>query len=179
MRFLDELRWRLEIGDPTFMGWFTVAAYAVGAILAARAWRVSTNWIWLAVALAMAGLCLNKQLDLHSLVTDLGRVMSSHQGWYEHRREFQKWFILGGIGGCAGFGGWFIWRYHEFLQRHRLLAVGVLLLATYILLRAISFHHLDTFLALDLGGLKLGWVLELGGIFLVIAAAVRESAESG
>ena len=38
MNFLKEIRWEPTIGDPTFMGWFTVAAYAVAALLAARVW---------------------------------------------------------------------------------------------------------------------------------------------
>ena len=38
MQILDEFRWKPEIGDPTFMGWFTVVAYAVAALLAVRVW---------------------------------------------------------------------------------------------------------------------------------------------
>lgn len=31
MDFIQQLRWRPEIGDPSVMGWLTVAAYALAA----------------------------------------------------------------------------------------------------------------------------------------------------
>lgn len=174
MSILNEFRWRPEIGDPSFMGWFTVAAYAVGAILAARQWFQRRDGIWLAVALGMALLCVNKQFDLQSLFTDIGRVASHHMGWYEERRRFQKWFVLGVLAGAGIFGGFFIWRFNAFWLRHKLLSAGVFFLLTFILIRAISFHHFDMFLKARLAGVKMNWALELGGIFLVSLAAVRE-----
>ena len=47
-------------------------------------------------------------------------------------------------------------------------------LLTFIVVRAISFHHFDLFLKARVGGLKMNWVLELGGIALVALAALRE-----
>lgn len=164
------------MGDPTFMGWFTVAAYAVAALLAARVGLRQRDRIWLAVALGMAGLCVNKQLDLQSLFTAIGRVAAHHEGWYAQRRDYQKWFVLGVLAGAGGFGGWFVWRFNAFWQRHKLLSAGVVFLATFIVVRAISFHHVDVFLKSRLLGAKMNWVLELGGIFLVGLAAVRETA---
>ena len=43
--------------------------------------------IWLIFALSMAGLCVNKQLELQSLFTDRGRVAFCHGGWFEQRRD--------------------------------------------------------------------------------------------
>ena len=90
MDFFSELSWRPTIGDPSFMGWFTVAAYGIGAALAALAgWKLAGSndrihrrekWVWLAVAVVMAFLCVNKQLDLQSLLTDIGRVLSRQEG---------------------------------------------------------------------------------------------------
>ena len=176
MNFLNELHWRPTLGDPSFMGWLTVGAYAVGAILAARAWFKSNDRIWLAVALGMAGLCVNKQLDLQSLFTDIGRVVAYHEGWYERRREFQKLFVLGAIAGVGIVGGGLVWRFHAFWLRHKLLAAGLLFLLTFIAVRAISFHHFDSFLKVRLLGVKMNWALELAGISLVSASAVRKPA---
>ncbi len=176
MNFLNDLHWRPTIGDPSAMGWFTVAAYAVGAILAARAWLGTKQRIWLAVALGMAALCVNKQLDLQSLFTDIGRVVAYREGWYERRREFQKWFVLGAIAGAGIVGGCFIWRFHGFWLRHKLLTAGLLFLLTFIAVRAISIHHFDTFLKVKLLGVKMNWALELAGISLVSVAAVRKPA---
>lgn len=80
MNLLHEIQWRPTIGDPTFMGWFTVAMYAVAMVLAARVWWIKKKRAWLFVAIVMAGLCVNKQFDLQSLFTDIGRVIAWHQG---------------------------------------------------------------------------------------------------
>jgi hypothetical protein len=184
MDFFSELSWRPTIGDPSFMGWFTVAAYGFGSALSALAGaklarsddRVHRRekWVWLAVAVVMALLCVNKQLDLQSLLTDIGRVLSRHQGWYEQRREFQRVFVVGVLFGSVMFGGWFIWRFREFWSTHKLLAGGMLFLLTFIVVRAISFHHFDMVISSRVLGVKLNWAFELSGIFLVSLAAARE-----
>lgn len=174
MEILREFRWRPVIGDSTFMGWFTVAAYAFAALLAMRVWFQQRDRLWLLVALGMAALCVNKQLDLQSLFTDIGRVASYHLGWYEDRRTVQKWFVLGVIGGAAVFGGWFVWHRHAFWRRHMLLSFGLFFLMTFIVVRAISFHHFDVFLKDERLGVRMNWVLELGGISMIALAALRE-----
>lgn len=175
MSFLREIHWRPGIGDPSFVGWFTVFAYLAAAILAARAWQINKERIWLLVALGMLVLCVNKQFDLQSLFTDIGRVIAWHQGWIEKRRAVQKLFVLGIVAGAGVFGGWFIWRFYGFWRHHLLLAAGLLFLGTFIVVRAISFHHFDSILKLSFLGMKVNWILELGGILLIALAAVRES----
>jgi hypothetical protein len=172
MKFLREFRWRPEMGDPDFLGWLTVAAYAVVTVLALRVWFGRRERIWGLVALGMLVLGVNKQFDFQSLFTDIGRVMSRHQGWYEYRRAFQKGFVLGMVGLAGVSGMWFAWRYRAFWLRHKLLAAGGLCMAAFIVTRAISFHHFDS-LARFLG-VNMNRSLELGGIFLIGLAAVRE-----
>jgi hypothetical protein len=185
MEFLSGMRWRPGIGDPTFMGWFTVAAYAGGAVLALfanqadpdgedRPQRRIRKRIWLAVAFIMACLCVNKQLDLQTLFTDIGRIIAKGQGWYEGRRNVQKAFILLVLAGAAALGAWIIWRFQRFWRGHKLLLAGLLFLLTFIVVRAISFHHVDVFLGREIGGVRMNWALELGGIGLVSLAAVME-----
>ena len=176
MDLLLKIKWRPEIGDPTFMGWFTVAAYLVACLLAWRAAKHSRTGkrLWFGVAALMAFLCLNKQFDLQSLFTDIGREISRHGGWYGERRKVQKLFVLAVLAGSAIFGCWFAWRFRSFLVRHKLLSFGLLFLLTFIVVRAISFHHVDVFLKDEVGGLRWNWILELAGIFLVAAAAFRE-----
>ena len=87
------------------MGWFTVAAYAAAAVLcfiAASRFPVTADAgetrrrrrMWLGVGVLMAFLCINKQLDLQSLFTDVGRVLANREGWYGQRRAVQRWFVL-------------------------------------------------------------------------------------
>ena len=174
MNFLNEIDWRPVIGDPSFMGWLTVAAYAIAALLAARVWLGNRDRVWLAVAAGMAALCANKAFDLQSLFTAIGKAVAHHQGWYEQRREFQIWILLAVLSGCAVFVGWFVWRCQAFWVRHRLLSIGAFFLLTFIVVRAVSFHSFDMFLDFRFLGVKMNWVLELGGIFLVGLSAIRE-----
>jgi len=180
VNFINQLHWRPGIGDPTFMGWLTVAAYALAALTAwkaaLRAKRMpgtvgGSHGTWWLVSLRMTFLCLNKQLDLQSLFTDIGRVIAWNQGWYQERRELQKWFVIGLLG-VSFFGGGFVlvW-FRSFWLKHILLAVGLLFLLTFIVVRAVSFHHIDLLLKSRIAGVKMNWFLELTGIGLVWLAA--------
>lgn len=175
MGILNELRWQPKIGDPTIIGWFTVVAYGIAAILAYRTWRRKKDKTWLCVALGMAALCVNKQLDLQSLFTDIGRVIAYHLDLYQQRRGLQKWFIYGVVAIAGISGTWFIWRHHSFWTRHKLLTIGIFFLVTFIVVRAISFHHFDSFLKTMHFGVKMNCLLELGGISMIILAAQQES----
>lgn len=171
---IREIRWRPVIGDPTVMGWCTVIAYGFAAVLAIWVYWRKKDRIWIGAALALALLCINKELNLISLVTDLGRIAIHHLGVHEQRRELQKWLVSGVAAGIAIFSAWFIFRHHAFWLRYKLLASGLLFLMTFIVLRAISFHHFDTFLQSRCFGIKMNWALELSGIFLVGLAAAME-----
>ena len=179
--FIDKIRWRPEIGDPSTMGWITVAAYAFAAftcVLAAiRTGRSpgtarGSRALWSLVALLMAFLCVNKQLDLQSLLTDIGRVLAWRQGWYEDRREFQKLFIIALLGFSLASAAFLLLRCHAFWKRHLLLAVGLVFLGTFIAVRAVSFHHFDSFLKWSPGGVRMNWLLELSGIAIVWISAL-------
>jgi hypothetical protein len=176
MDLLLRIKWRPGIGDPTALGWFTVVAYAAAALLAWLAWKKSGSGrsIWLWVAILMGALCVNKQFDLQSLFTDLGRELANAGGWYGKRRGVQKWFVVGVVLGAAVFGCWFTWRFRIFLKHHKALSAGLLFLLTFIVVRAISFHHFDVFLKTSFAGIRWNGILELSGILLIATAAFRE-----
>lgn len=181
MDFIYQIRWRPGIGDPSFMGWLTVAAYAFGMLTswlaAGRAARApglapGSRGMWLLVTMLMCFLCLNKQLDLQSLATDIGRVLSKEQGWYKQRRSFQLWFVLG-LGALSFLATVaMVIRYRTFWKTHYLLASGIVFLVTFVAIRAVSFHHVDVLLKTRVGGMKINWFLELTGIFLIWLAAM-------
>lgn len=183
MEFIQQLRWRPGIGDPTLMGWITVLAYGLGAILAwlaaRRAGRApglarGSRGMWLVVAAVMTFLCLNKQLDLQSLFTDIGRVFAWKQGWYKERREYQKLFVLAVLAASFLLTAFALARYHRFWRGHLLLGFGLAFLLTFIVVRAISFHHVDALLRTRISGVKMNWFFELGGISLISLAALRD-----
>lgn len=176
MDFIHELRWRPGIGDPTIMGWLTVVFYAIAAIAAfLSARRAGQNrWMWWAVTALMSALCLNKQLDLQSLATDIGRVFAWHHGWYQERREFQKWFVLGILAASFLGTGLLVFLFRGFWKSHFLLASGLVFLLTFIVVRAVSFHHVDVLLRHEVAGVRMNWFLELTGIGLILLAAIRD-----
>jgi hypothetical protein len=175
-------QWRPGIGDPTPMGWMTVVAYLAASLACwrAAAARRKTNRheksrsapFWSLLSLILLFLAINKQLDLQSALTELGRRLIREQGWYDRRRELQLLFIMSVAGlGCAVLGGlgWMARR----TSRGRLLALtGLIFLVVFIVVRASSFHRIDQILGLRLRGLRWNWLLELGGIGCVGLAAL-------
>lgn len=86
------------------MGVIHRAAYAVAAILAAWVWLGRKEKIRLIVALDKAGLCVNKQLDLQSLFTEIGRVAPYHGGGSSTGGSIKNGLCLASSPG-SGFSG--------------------------------------------------------------------------
>jgi hypothetical protein len=176
---LDDGRWHPGIGDPSLLGWVTVAAYAMASWLALATWRLerqrggsaSHAFFWLAVGLLLLFLTFNKQLDLQSWFTEVMRDNAHENGWYEQRRELQRQFIVGlGAAACsaAAFGLYLLWP----IEGPRVLSIGgLVLLAYFIVVRASSFHHIDVLLSETWLGMRFNGWMELGGIALVSAGA--------
>lgn len=176
-----EGRWQPGLGDPSLMGWVTTASYAAAALLCLRrAWisygdpalRRKPCWFWTVCGLIMLALCINKQLDLQTLFTDIGRQWAQAGGWYDERRTVQSLFIKGlGIAGVGGFlfALWFI----RGARPHYYTAlIGLTFTGCFVMVRAASIHHVDRFIGLDIAGVKMNWVFELGGIIVVAASAL-------
>jgi len=183
MDFIEQIRWRPQIGDPSFTGWLTVVAYGLAAFTAFAAARRGgralglaggSRGMWLLVATLLSFLCLNKQLDLQSLLTDIGRIFAWRQGWYEERREYQKWFVLGVLAVSIVTTISLFFMYRQFWLKHFLLSFGLAFLITFIVIRAISFHHFDTILKSSVGGVKMNGFLELSGIGLIWLTAAMD-----
>lgn len=162
--------------DPTMLAWFVTVAYFVGAALtfvAARGSEHSTDrsfWFGCAAILVLLG--FNKQLDLQGYITTVGRSLAHSEGWYEERRLAQTAFVVAlSVIAAASLGLLAVW-----LRRSsaavKVAALGIVLLFTFILWRAASFHHMDKWVTRNIGGMRSGWWLELGGVIVIgIAAA--------
>lgn len=166
---VEDGRWALGLGDPTPMGWATVGGYLIAAALCMLWAKPSGSGRLLPamLAAAMTLLALNKQLDLQSLLTEIGRDAAKAQGWYEDRQTFQTIFIAA-IAGVAGLG--FVvslWMLRRRWRESTLPLVGVAFLLAFVVVRAASFHHVDQGLGETWIGLRFNWILELGGIALV------------
>jgi hypothetical protein len=174
--------WHPGIGDPTPIGWLTVIAYFLAAWGCWTAFLTasptsgarSRERFWLLLAVTLGALGINKQLDLQTALTEIGRALAHAGGWYERRHEVQFSFIVGvvvsGAGALAAMG-WLLWP----PSVGRAFALGGLIfLLSFVLIRASSFHHVDLFLGQTTFGLHWNWVLELSGIGLVGAGAAIE-----
>jgi hypothetical protein len=132
--------------------------------------------LWSGMTLLMVFLGLNKQLDLQTALTEVGRMMAQSQGWYEVRAKVQLAFI-----GCVLIVG--IWLFAAVLalargdlRRAWPMVAGTVFLICFVAIRAASFHHIDRFIGIRLAGMRMNWILELGGIGLVAYGAVRAGA---
>ena len=185
LSLISQIHWRPGVGDPTIVGWITVLSYFAVfllSVLCAKSYgRRNPNEIthaqhriWWVIAFVLLLLCINKQLDLQSLITDIGRVYARRQGWYDHRRMVQSWFIA-----CVVFSGFFslllAWRaLRNAWQENCLTITGLIFLVGFVVIRAASFHNMDRFLGGFFWGLKMNGALELGGIFTIgISAATK------
>ena len=183
--------WRPGIGDPSWTGWLIVAAYAIAALLSWLAFRASRAeavrlarlrpqeaegerrlaWFWLLACVTLTALGINKQLDLQSLFTQVLRDVSHAQGWYDDRRRYQFLFVA--AVGSAGLLGVLTmgWRLRRVLLRVWIAVLGLGWITTFVVIRAASFHHVDTFLRSITHAGNVGF--ELSGIAMVAAGAGR------
>jgi hypothetical protein len=171
----DEGRWVPGIGDPTPMGWVTVGAYLVAAGLCGW-WAIAAGGgrrtVPAAIAILMVLLAINKQLDLQSLLTQTGRDLLKDTGLYGDHRTLQAIFI--GVFAAVGLTGLaaMLWGCRRRLGECWLALTGLTAVVVFVTIRAASFHKVDSGLGQELAGMRLNWILELGGIGLVSAGGL-------
>jgi hypothetical protein len=177
-------RWSPGIGDPSIVGWVTVLLYVAAAWTCLRvALRMRQRngalpalgrepWLWSIFCVLLFLLGVNKQLDLQTALTELGRMLAHEQGWYARRAHVQKEFIgtLFIVGIVSTSGLLVLIRHMALLAK--LAAVGMCFIGVFVLIRASSFHKVDAFLGSRLVHLRMNWLLEIGGISIVLLASL-------
>lgn len=171
-------RWVAGIGDPTVLGWCTVAAYFVAcAVCWINAFSKATTrferFFWMCFAFGLILLGINKQLDLQTWFTLTAKSFAKQTGWYEERRIVQGVFvvviaILGA--GCLA-AMWSVVRRAS--APYRLAVAGGVFLICFIVVRAASFHHFEEMLGWHVGQLRMNHVFELGGISCIAVGAFQ------
>jgi hypothetical protein len=167
--------WSVGIGDPTVAGWITVGVYFLAAWLSARTRHAPSpegHW-WLVMSVLMLCLGINKQLDLQSLLTEIGRDVARAQGWYDERRhavqlDFIAAMLATGIVAGVALALTIGRRVRKWA---RLSMVAMCALGVWILIRATSFHHVDEMLGYRFAGLRYNTLLELGPLSVIALAA--------
>lgn len=179
---MNGFNWSPGIGDPTFMGWLTVALYLATAW---ASWRLAhllgairspidrEALLWRAIALLFLALGVNKQIDLQSALTEAGRYLARRQGWYEQREVVQMIFV-GVIAISCAIAVCILMVWARKLARDTWLAIaGTVGVLCYVLIRAASFHHIDRFIGETVLGARWNWILEIVAIAIVLVAGLR------
>lgn len=127
--------------------------------------------IWRTVSVVFFFLGINKQLDLQSAMTEIGRMLAFAGGWYESRRIVQLDFIIGVAAVClTAIPIVIFWARKSPIQTW-LVLVGSTFVLGYVIIRAASFHHFDRFISSRYLGFKWNWILETMGIAVVLVAS--------
>jgi hypothetical protein len=138
--------------------------------------EVRARALWLGLTVLLLFLGINKQLDLQTVITEVGRMAAGAGGWYEERHLVQLAFI--GLVIVAGAWAlravWLLARGN--IAELRAVLLGMVFLLCFVAIRAASFHHVDLLLGHSLAGLRLNSILELGGISVIAVGAIVNGA---
>lgn len=83
----------------------------------------------------------------------------------------QIWFIISIATICLTIALVLLWFVYNTPFSTWLALLGMVIVLAFVLIRAASFHHIDRFIGSRILGLKWNWVLEMGGISIVLAAS--------
>jgi hypothetical protein len=166
----------LPTGDPTVGGWQAAVLYLVASISCwmlarkrglAHDRRSRERRAWRSISALFFFLGINKQLDLQ---TDLRR--SRYQGWYEQRWLVQLAFIALIAVTCLISAIILLIWVRDAPMSNWLALIGTTLVISYVLIRAASFYHVDRLIGQKILGFRWNWILEIGGIGLVLLASL-------
>ena len=162
-----------NFGDHTLFGWATVFLYFLASLCTGYQAKLAkanqeNSFFWLGLTVLLIFLGLNKQLDLQTNLTEWLRGVSKAHGWYDQRRGIQLVFVsLMGLAIPLLLISLRAFLYNSW-QRYKLTWIGIVLLLVFVLVRAASFHHVDTFFYKTIGSLRYYQALEMLAIGLII-----------
>jgi len=175
-----------EAGHLTALGWTNFALYMVAAVLSFRAaasvrsqssadsGRQSSEtgrvWFWLGVILA--GLGLNKPLDLQTSLIEFGRQIAARENLSAQAAGLHVLFLLAFALVLIALFIVVMIRFPaavaSFVRQMPLAAAGCVLVCAYIVIRAASIDSVDLMLGIHLERIPFLWLLEAGGLLLII-----------
>lgn len=179
--------WRLHFGDQNVFGWTITVTYFLVSFLCLRAALYSgKNWqsnvgtdnriMWFGIAFILLMLGINKQLDLQTWFTSVGREIAKERGWYYMRRKVQAVFVMISALSSVLIIVVMFRRFKDMLRQNWLVFVGLVCLAAFILIRTAFFYHVDyMFRKPDIFmALNMKFICELGAL-IIVGAGVQLS----
>lgn len=176
------MAWQLGFGDPTLAGWLITLSYLIAFGICIQVVSAHNNifarkrskqrLLWVIISLLMLFLALNKQLDLQTLLTDIGKSIFEKSALHEDRRKYQTLFVLSvaSIFVIAIFAIFI--ELLTVLKKHLLAIAGLGLIALFILYRAASIHHFADFFEYEILSFQFRDFVEISGIILIILNGV-------
>lgn len=177
---LLEARWSLAKGDPTFIGSVTVVAYFVAAsccwfaaerLLLTKPQQTMQRGYWLILAILLTILGVNKIFDLLSIVTTFLRNVTWIRGWYDVHHTIQV-IGLALLVIMIGLTVVLFHKHHRPQSAERISFLGIVWLASFVVVRAISIHEVDAFINFEFFGIRMNWILELSGLLVMTICAM-------
>lgn len=172
--------WAPGFGDRDLYGYVMTVVHLVAAGLAVTVAvrgpflsnaRRAERWLWVIGAAVLVALAINKQLDLQSMMVVAARCIARGQGWYENRRFYQTEVILGLLIAAAIVVPVLIFVLRKALVGNLAFVLSMSALVAFVLLRAISFHHLDVVFGTNVLSFRLHRVIEVTALTVVILVA--------
>jgi len=176
-------------GRLTTLGWTMLALYLLAALLVFRAAAASTSpnsramdHIWISLGIILAALGLNKEIDLQTVLIEIGRRVARNEHLFAYRLELYLVFFLGFILAMTALFAAVMLRFSadvgKFARQFPFAASGLALICTYIVIRAAVIDNVNVMLGLDLKQIPFLWLLEAGGLLLIMIQALRTVATS-
>ena len=122
---------------------------------------------------------INRLLGLESALTKLGRVVVFHNGWLDYKFAIQVGFIGVVLVACVLMGLMLAALIRGAHSAAWLALFGAILVVGFVAVRALSLHEIDQFIDSRFLMLRWNWILEIGGILLVLIATIWKNVASG
>lgn len=169
-------RWSESFGDPTLAGWLATFGFFLTAWICRRVvffWPTrkkdqSERRLWIVLGFLFLLLGINKQLDLQTLLFEVGKSMAHSNSWYAERRVVARGFLVL-VALLATGGSLLLYRFVRHASEHaKIAAAGAVLLFGFIVVRAALFTKVSHVL----GG-RFHHGIELIGIAVSATAGMR------
>jgi len=164
--------WAPHLFDFSISGWLLIGVYALALVVCADRVRREAYAIrfWSIATTAIAFFFANRLFNLTDLITLAGRCDAFIGDWYDARSPFQ--FALVGAIGLLGMAAIAFAYFARKRTDERVAAVAITTLLFFNLVRAVSFHDLDSALGAKLIAGHLNGAVEAALLFVVIFTAL-------
>ena len=171
------------LNDLKYTDWLSAIAYLIPALMSVIYTIRITDIVlpnetfyhkilWWSVTVILVLLSIYRLFDFQLFIADVGRRLALAENWYEQRFIFQLLFVVFIIvigiivlslleSEMAN-----LWRYYW------LTICGVVYLTCFTIINTLSYHPIDILFNHYVIGIRISWMLEVAGIFIVVISII-------